>query len=61
MKPKIILAGGTGFLGSVLADYFAAKGIEVVTLTRQPKHRADTIREVTWDGLGRGWPDRWMR
>ena len=38
MKTKIILAGGSGFLGSVLADYFAAKGMEVVILTRNPKH-----------------------
>jgi len=50
MKPKIILAGGSGFLGKVLAAYFAAKGIEVVILTRRPVHRADSIREVSWDG-----------
>lgn len=49
MKTKIILAGGSGFLGNVLADYFAAKGMGVVILTRRPGQRTDTIREVRWD------------
>lgn len=49
-KTKIILAGGSGFLGRVLADDFAAKGNEVVILTRNPKARAGLIREVRWDG-----------
>jgi hypothetical protein len=50
MKKKIILAGGSGFLGSVLADYFAAKDTEVIILTREPKARTGLIREVRWDG-----------
>lgn len=50
MKTKIILAGGSGFLGSVLAEFFAAKGNEVVILTRRPRQRTDMIREVRWDG-----------
>ena len=50
MKPKIILAGGSGFLGNVLASHFASSGMEVVILTRNPKQRADAIREVRWDG-----------
>jgi len=50
MKGKIIFAGGSGFLGTVLADYFAAKGIEVVILTRRPKARAGIVHEVFWDG-----------
>ena len=54
LETKIILVGGSGFLGSVLAAFFAAKGIEVVILTRSPKARADTIREVGWDGTRLG-------
>ena len=50
MKPKIILAGGSGFLGSVLADYFAARAVEVVILTRNPKAGTGLTREVHWDG-----------
>jgi uncharacterized protein len=54
MKTELILAGGSGFLGSVLADYFAARGMEVVILTRNLKRRAGLIREVAWDGVALG-------
>jgi uncharacterized protein (TIGR01777 family) len=54
MKTKIILAGGSGFLGSVLADFFAAKGMAVVILTRNAKARGGLIREVRWDGMRLG-------
>ena len=54
MKPNIILAGGSGFLGSVLVDFFVAKGMAVVILTRNPKARAGLIREVRWDGTTLG-------
>jgi hypothetical protein len=54
MKHKIILAGGSGFLGSVLADDFAARGMEVVILTRSPRTRTGLIREVRWDGATAG-------
>lgn len=53
-KTKVILAGGSGFLGGVLAKFFGAKGVEVVILTRNPKARADAIREVGWDGVSLG-------
>ena len=51
MNKKIILAGGTGFLGGALAKHFTALQWEVVVLTRQPKARADGAREVAWDGV----------
>jgi uncharacterized protein len=54
MKIKLILAGGTGFLGSVLADYFAARGTEVVILTRSPRKRTGLVRDVRWDGATLG-------
>ena len=54
MKAGIILAGGSGFLGSVLTEHFAAKGMKVVVLTRNPKQRLDQVREVSWDGLNVG-------
>jgi uncharacterized protein len=49
MKRKIILAGGSGFLGSALVRRFAARGDEVVLLTRSPKPRQDGVEEVSWD------------
>ena len=50
MSRRIIIAGGTGFLGSVLAKQFTAQHCDVLVLTRQPKPRSDGIREVEWDG-----------
>ena len=46
---KIILAGGSGFLGGALAKHFRALCWEVVVLTRSPKSRVDGVREVAWD------------
>jgi uncharacterized protein (TIGR01777 family) len=51
MRTRIILAGGSGFLGGVLADYFAAKDFDVVILTRTPRPRVGRIQTVLWDGV----------
>ena len=49
-KPRIILAGGSGFTGQVLAKYFSKRGHEIVVLTRSPEAHSDAVREVAWDG-----------
>lgn len=41
----IIIAGGTGFLGQVLKNYFIKKGYLVKTLTRNPVNKDD----IYWD------------
>jgi NAD dependent epimerase/dehydratase family enzyme len=46
---RIILAGGSGFLGRALAAHFRNAGWEVVILTRSPKQLDGSIREVAWD------------
>lgn len=46
---RIVLAGGSGFLGQALAAHFRSRGDEVVVLTRAPRPRADGVREVAWD------------
>jgi uncharacterized protein (TIGR01777 family) len=53
---RIILAGGSGFLGQALAEHFQATGHDVVMLTRSPSSVACPARTVAWDGrtLG-GW------
>lgn len=48
--PRIILAGGSGFTGRALSDYFAKRGHEIVVLTRSPKPGHGVVREVAWDG-----------
>lgn len=50
MVAKVILAGGTGFIGTALARRWRERGAEVVVLTRSfPRRRGDGVREVRWD------------
>lgn len=51
---RILLAGGSGFLGQALAQRFCKSGIEVVILTRAPRGRIDGIKELSWDGKSLG-------
>lgn len=46
---KIVLAGGSGFLGRHLAAHFHGRGHEVVILTRHPAPNAQA-RELYWHG-----------
>ncbi|HXI73302.1 MAG TPA: TIGR01777 family oxidoreductase [Verrucomicrobiae bacterium] len=51
MDPKrIILAGGSGFLGHALATALVARNYEVIVLTRSPRDRNDGVMEVEWSG-----------
>jgi uncharacterized protein (TIGR01777 family) len=48
---KIVIAGGTGFLGRPLVQHFATRRFDVVVLTRSPQPARATdphIREVAW-------------
>jgi uncharacterized protein (TIGR01777 family) len=56
--PRLILAGGRGFLGRVLADYFAARDWDVTILTRTTGNTTGRVREVAWDGRT---PGEWTR
>lgn len=51
---RIILAGGTGFLGRILCRHFREHGCEVVVLTRTPGRAAESVRECFWDGRTAG-------
>jgi len=46
---RMILAGGSGFLGGALAKHFRTLGWEIVVLTRHPHERGDGVKEVAWD------------
>ena len=50
MKTRLIIAGGSGFLGGGLAEHFTAHGGEVIVLTRKPRAQTSTARDVCWDG-----------
>ena len=54
---RIILAGGSGFLGRALARELEIRGYEPVTLTRHPETHSGAGRAVYWDG--RALDDRW--
>ena len=56
-EQRLILAGGSGFLGQALARHFQALGWEVVVLTRTPQ-ASHATREVRWDAATLG---EWTR
>jgi uncharacterized protein (TIGR01777 family) len=47
---KVVLAGGNGYFGKVLANYYSDKTAEVVILSRHEKETDRNIRTVVWDG-----------
>ena len=50
---KIIVAGGTGFIGEPLVRHLVARGDEVVVLSRNPA-KVSAGRGVQWDGKSSG-------
>jgi uncharacterized protein (TIGR01777 family) len=51
---RLILAGGSGFLGHLLAQRLAGPQRDVVVLTRTPGSAPPGSREVIWDGCSLG-------
>src|SRR5471032_1117226 len=49
-KKRIVIAGGSGFIGTALALKLIARDHEVVVLTRWPSASDGGIHEVEWDG-----------
>jgi uncharacterized protein (TIGR01777 family) len=48
---RVLLAGGSGFLGGALLPELARRGYECAILTRAvPESRREGVRYVTWDG-----------
>lgn len=47
---RIVIAGGSGFIGRALATHFVGHGHDVVVLTRSAGARRDGVREVAWNG-----------
>ncbi len=48
MKKKIILAGGTGLIGRLLARHFRSEGYQVIVLTRGRDRSENGIEHVHW-------------
>ena len=53
-KARVVLAGGSGFLGRALAEEFARAGYEPVVLTRRVRKTGARVRQVEWDGRAAG-------
>jgi uncharacterized protein len=53
-RRRIVLAGGSGFLGHALAKEFLAENYEVIVLTRAPKPRNGGAKEIFWDAKNLG-------
>ncbi|HEV2328223.1 MAG TPA: TIGR01777 family oxidoreductase [Verrucomicrobiae bacterium] len=51
MKRRMVIAGGSGFIGSALAADWLALGGEAIVLTRSPRQRDDGATEVQWDAV----------
>jgi hypothetical protein len=49
-KRRVILAGGSGFIGRSLARELLERNYEVVVLTRTPRERIDGVIETEWSG-----------
>src|SRR5213083_2976616 len=50
MRNRIIVAGGSGFIGRLLTDRLVSGNNDVVVLTRSPGPAVQSIRQVGWDG-----------
>lgn len=51
---KIILAGGNGYLGQVLADFYKNLSIEIFILSRKSAPDNENIKTLIWDGHTEG-------
>ncbi|GAB3833592.1 TIGR01777 family oxidoreductase [Hymenobacter jeollabukensis] len=47
---RIVLAGGTGFLGQCLIRHFRRPGVEIVVLSREQLPAYANVRYARWDG-----------
>jgi uncharacterized protein (TIGR01777 family) len=50
MKPRIVLAGGSGFVGQSFSPFLLSKNYEIIVLTRAESDRCGAVRNAHWDG-----------
>jgi uncharacterized protein len=55
---KMILAGGTGFLGRAIINRFNREGTEIIILSRGSARKEGNVRYIHWDGKT---PGEWTK
>jgi uncharacterized protein (TIGR01777 family) len=50
MAKRLLIPGGSGFLGRAVGQWFAARGWSVTVLSRRPDTRPSTFKVLPWDG-----------
>ena len=54
VSKRVVMPGGTGFLGTHLTQRLVERGDHVTVLTRGPSHSGDGWDAVSWDAIGAG-------
>jgi len=54
MTRRLVIAGGSGFIGRLLGKSLVERDFEVVVLTRSPDAASTPIHKVQWDGCTLG-------
>ena len=55
---KIIIAGGTGFIGNFLKEYFRTKTEKIIILSRSEPKEEENVSYIQWDGKT---PGDWIK
>ncbi|MEW5848360.1 MAG: TIGR01777 family oxidoreductase [Myxococcota bacterium] len=53
-RRRVVIPGGSGFLGTLLARWLGERDVDVVVLTRGPVRTGRPWQELHWDGETRG-------
>jgi uncharacterized protein (TIGR01777 family) len=52
--PRLVIPGGSGFLGRAVAKYMSVRGWDVIVLSRDANAVVEGARTVAWDGYSLG-------
>ena len=58
MINKLVLAGGSGFIGHTLVDYFKDRARQILILNRQRQGKEANVEWIKWDGKT---PGEWVK